>query len=85
MNEEHLAILNQGVDVWNEWRVDNRDIVPDLREANLFKADLRGADLGGANLTGVNLPGANLTKIKYDNDTVWPADFEPPEQWKVGL
>ncbi|MEH2468541.1 pentapeptide repeat-containing protein [Nostoc sp.] len=29
-NEEHLAILNQGVEVWNDWRKENPYIIPDL-------------------------------------------------------
>jgi hypothetical protein len=28
-NEEHLAILRQGVAVWNAWREANPDIQPD--------------------------------------------------------
>lgn len=69
-NKEHLAILMQGVDVWNEWRRNNPDVRPDLSGANLSEADLRRADLSkaylagarlfGANLGGANLSGANL-------------------------
>lgn len=32
-NEEHLAILKQGVEVWNQWREQHLQIVPDLRDA----------------------------------------------------
>jgi uncharacterized protein YjbI with pentapeptide repeats/very-short-patch-repair endonuclease len=56
-NPEHLAILNQGVEVWNKWRDENHGIDPDLREANLS-----GFDLTKANLICVNLSGANLEK-----------------------
>ena len=56
-NPEHLAILNQGVEVWNKWRDENHGIDPDLREANLS-----GVDLTKANLICVNLSGANLEK-----------------------
>ncbi len=41
-NEEHLAILNQGVDAWNEWREENPEIQPDLVGAKLSGLDLRG-------------------------------------------
>jgi len=54
-NEEHLAILKQGVEAWNQWRKKNPDIWPDLGEA-----DLSGANLSGANLSEANLGGANL-------------------------
>jgi len=53
-NEEHLAILKQGVEVWNRWREVNLDIIPDLRKANLGGMDLRGAFLLGADLVGAD-------------------------------
>jgi hypothetical protein len=64
-NEEHLAILRQGVDVWNKWRDENLNIVPDLREvdlreANLIEADLSSTYLKRANLSMAHLGGANL-------------------------
>jgi hypothetical protein len=30
INPEHLAILKQGVEIWNKWREENPDIMPDL-------------------------------------------------------
>lgn len=64
-NPEHLEILKQGVHVWNQWREDNPDIFPNLREANLNglilnKIYLRGADLHKADLHGTSLSVANL-------------------------
>jgi hypothetical protein len=69
-NPEHLKILRQGVEIWNQWRINNPAIKPDLREANLnkaylreailIKADLRGADLREANLRGTDLREADL-------------------------
>jgi hypothetical protein len=36
-----LEILRQGIDVWNEWRKDNRQIIiTDFREVNLIGANL---------------------------------------------
>jgi hypothetical protein len=34
-NEEHLAVLRQGVDAWNAWRKEHPDVVPDLSEVDL--------------------------------------------------
>ena len=74
-NPEHLDILNQGVEVWNQWREENPKIKADLRhtffsgaelsranlrDANLSRATLRGADLIGADLIGADLRQANL-------------------------
>jgi hypothetical protein len=76
-NEEHLAILRQGVEAWNAWRMKNLGVLPDLSQAdlegaNLSRADLRGvnlmradlftADLSEANLSGSELEGANLSE-----------------------
>jgi hypothetical protein len=47
-NDEHVALLKKGAEVWNEWRSENPDMRPDLREANLSKVDIREADLVAA-------------------------------------
>ena len=60
-NEEHLKILKQGVEAWNEWREKNPQRTPDLSKANLIESDLNGANLYGADLSKANLYGANPT------------------------
>lgn len=64
-NPEHLKILEQGVEAWNNWREQNRKIIPDLSEADLSEVDLRAADLSNANLQGVNLVGADLRSAHH--------------------
>jgi hypothetical protein len=59
-DEEHVDVLKQGWEVWNKWREENFDIVPDLRRADLRGAILNRAILANADLTGANLWGANL-------------------------
>jgi uncharacterized protein YjbI with pentapeptide repeats len=59
-NDEHLAILKQGVEVWNKWRDENQYVRPDLSGADLSMANLSWADLSWANLKGANLSMANL-------------------------
>jgi uncharacterized protein YjbI with pentapeptide repeats len=54
-NEKEVALLKQGVGVWNEWRAEN-----DWRLIDLSHTDLRGANLKGANLSHADLSGANL-------------------------
>jgi hypothetical protein len=34
-NAEHLALLQQGTAIWNDWRIRNPGSLPDLRQANL--------------------------------------------------
>lgn len=64
-NREHVERLKQGVEVWNRWREENPDVVPDLSEANLLNADLRGANLSKANLREANLCIANLSYANF--------------------
>lgn len=58
-NEKHLDILEQGVDVWNDWRRET-SVTPDLSKANLTGVDLSEAYLRGANLKEADLEGGNL-------------------------
>jgi uncharacterized protein YjbI with pentapeptide repeats len=55
-NEEHLARLKQEVEAWNQWRVANLKITPDLSDANLVKADLSKVNLAEADLAGALNP-----------------------------
>jgi uncharacterized protein YjbI with pentapeptide repeats len=59
-NEEQLKLLRKGTAVWNEWRKENRDLSPDLSEADLGLLSLAGADLSRANLSGSDLGASSL-------------------------
>lgn len=79
-NEEQLAILKQGVDVWNRWREENPNVDVDLTKADFIGIDLREfnldrADLGGANLSGVNLCGAYISKANLIFSNLSNADL----------
>jgi hypothetical protein len=58
-NPEHLEILKNGVEAWNQWRVENSSPA-DLSRANLTGPNLSGLNLLRANLFGANLSGASL-------------------------
>lgn len=60
-NPEHLAILKQGVEVWNKWREENPEIRPELMDADLRKMVLIEVNFGGVNLNGTDFSGANLS------------------------
>ena len=51
-----------------------------LSRANLSSANLSSVDLYGANLSSANLSGASLSGAKWDEYTIWPAGFVPPEE-----
>jgi uncharacterized protein YjbI with pentapeptide repeats len=61
-DEEHVALLKQGVEGWNKWREENPNVLPTLSWAKLSGADLAGANLSGANLSEADLFKANLSK-----------------------
>lgn len=52
MNKEHVAILNQGVGSWNQWREKNPEVKPDLSHTNLSNCNLKSANLSNTNLGG---------------------------------
>jgi uncharacterized protein YjbI with pentapeptide repeats len=74
-NGEHLALLKQGVDAWNQWKAKNPDIRPNLsfatgkgiiiRDAKLSGVDLSRADLSCADLSCADLVGANLREANF--------------------
>jgi uncharacterized protein YjbI with pentapeptide repeats len=59
-NSEHLEILKQGVEKWNQWRDANPEILPDLSGTDLRRANLEYANLSNANLSQTNLRHAIL-------------------------
>jgi Pentapeptide repeats (8 copies) len=59
-NQEHLDLLKQGVETWNQWRKEHPETQPDLQRADLIGVSLRQANLLGANLLGAILSRANL-------------------------
>jgi hypothetical protein len=67
---KQMKVLMGGVEKWNKWRSDNREIPidlscalldgADLHQANLAECDLTHAFLYDANLRGTQLPAAKL-------------------------
>jgi uncharacterized protein YjbI with pentapeptide repeats len=57
----HLDVLRQGVEVWNRWRTENSELLPDLSEAELSNAKLSAADFRSVSLQAADLSGADLS------------------------
>ncbi len=87
-NQEHLHILNQGVDVWNGWRRVHPNSRPDLTNADLsdiqlvlsdggdvIEIDLSRADLSGAVLWGADLLAANLSNANLSKANLTRSQF----------
>ena len=69
VNEEHLKIFKQGVEVWNKWKKDNPKLKPDLSQADLRGVDLRVAKLRGVNLRGADVSRTNISEAFKDQDS----------------
>ncbi len=70
-NPEHVGILKQGVEEWNNWRKKHPTATADFSGADFSAVDLRGVNLAGmypsrtslnaTNLTAADLRGADLS------------------------
>lgn len=65
-NQEHLDILKQGVVVWNKWREEHPEIMPDLSRTGFVAGPLVMANFNGANLSHTNLSRAALLNDMFD-------------------
>jgi hypothetical protein len=92
---EHVAIFEQGAEVWNEWRLRHPELVPDLSGAMLSGRWREGINLSGANLKTTWLDSANLNNAKLNDAdlsfTILPfaslmgADFSKSRLYKTDL
>jgi hypothetical protein len=79
-NEEQLSILKQGVEIWNNWRKENLNVVIDLsktslKRRNLQKAVLHGADLSGTDFSESSLAWADLSEANLFEANLYVADL----------
>jgi len=79
-NPAHEALLRQGLEDWNEWRRQNRTVVPDLEGITMSAGNLSGADLSRALLSGATLirtrfVGADLRHADLRRAQIHEADF----------
>ena len=65
-NSEHVKIIKEGVPIWNKWRREHPNIMPNLNRANLNEANLNGANLNGASLNRASLNRANLNRANLN-------------------
>jgi uncharacterized protein YjbI with pentapeptide repeats len=74
-NSKHLAILKQGVSIWNDWRIANVGVKPDLNRANLRGANLCNYNLNGAKMRWVILRDADLQMADLSSADLTHADL----------
>jgi uncharacterized protein YjbI with pentapeptide repeats len=72
VDNTHKKVADQGVAIWNDWRIQNPGLIPNLNGIDLSGQDWSGAnfsrtDFVGANLENTNLEGAILTGALGDS------------------
>jgi len=60
-DQEHLKILNQGEEAWNNWREREFYATPQLRDIDFSGIDIGQMDLSRADLSGANFNGRDLS------------------------
>jgi uncharacterized protein YjbI with pentapeptide repeats len=61
MFSDAIARLDEGIQTWNKWRIENPGVPIDFSKADLSGRDLSDADLRYADLRGAVLRGTDLT------------------------
>lgn len=89
-NPAHEALLRQGLEDWNEWRRQNRGVIPDLEGLAMAAKNLSGADLSHARLSGATLirtrfVGADLRYADLRKAQMHEADFTDADLYRANL
>lgn len=77
-NPKHVEILHQGVEVWNQWRLKNPQIIPNLSYeyfAN-YKLGLNGVNFREATLHESKFQGVVLTKADFSHARLYGSFFD---------
>jgi hypothetical protein len=72
---EHLSVLQNGVEQWNQWRKDNPEIRPILYDAPLNGANFSQANFSNANLIGAQLQKATLIEVNFHEANLFGANL----------
>jgi uncharacterized protein YjbI with pentapeptide repeats len=94
-DENHLALIGKGAEIWNDWIDKNPDATPDLSQAdlrgkqlamfNLQKANLKEAKLQLTDLNNAILIDAKLRKAKLQESNLQRANFENADLREVNF
>jgi uncharacterized protein YjbI with pentapeptide repeats len=74
-NEEQIALLKEGANIWNKWRENNSQTAIDLSDANLSNLDLSGANFSQIQLAKANFYQSNLSNTDFNNSNLSYVNF----------
>jgi uncharacterized protein YjbI with pentapeptide repeats len=74
-NQEHVDLLKQGIEAWNDWKREHPSLKVDLSWTDGTNGDFSGADLSGAILLGAKLRGANIRRANLSGANLSGADL----------
>lgn len=83
--QEHLNLLIQSSEVWNNWRQQNPNTQPDFSGANLGREVLINRNLQGANFREANLHRVDIQKSDLSNADFSKADLSRANLVQVNL
>jgi hypothetical protein len=84
-NQEQLSILNQGVEVWNNWRKENPNAEIDLSKTSLKRKFLQNFDLSGANLSVTDFSEADLAWADLSEANLFKANLYLADLYETDL
>ncbi len=89
-NHSHLALLRQGTNIWNEWKMKHPYHLSDFSDADLSGMNLEGAYFNEANFAGANLSQARLSSAYLGHAVLtganlWQADLQRAFLYKALL
>ena len=84
-DQEHLKILNQGADAWNDWRERDFYVTPQLRDIDFREIDIGQMDLSQADLSGANFSGKDLSNRDLMDTNLTGAKFNGANLSKARL
>lgn len=82
---DHVEVLRSGVQAWNEWRLRNPDIKPDLSYRAYPNISFEGADLRNANLSGCLLSRGRFANADLRGANIQAAEFYDAKLQKANV
>lgn len=73
---EHLSLIKSGVNIWNEWRIKNPQLLPDLSWSSISSMDLTGINLESTNLKLAFCKGCNFSNANLRHTVFFGANLE---------